>query len=131
MGWLICGVEGFRHYRHALEYSTDTFEDSYQALEGLDSKTMAEMIVMAEEAVADMPLDTLEWHNERYILDYFAEVGLFLKHNQFVWAEVTLRQLIKLRCESSDIGPEHHETLMLLKLLKEALIMQNNMEEVN
>jgi len=129
--WNICGVEGFRHYRHALEYSTDTFDDSYQALEGLDSKAMAEMIVMAEEAVAEMPLDSLEWQNERFILDYFAEVGLFMRHNHFVWAEVTLRQLIKLRCESPDIGPEHHETLMLLKYLRDALRMQKNMKEAD
>ena len=36
---------------------------------------LAELIVMAEEAVADMPLETLEWYHEKFILNYFAEVG--------------------------------------------------------
>mmetsp|Transcript_18388 Transcript_18388/g.24514 ORF Transcript_18388/g.24514 Transcript_18388/m.24514 type:complete len:811 (+) Transcript_18388:21-2453(+) len=119
--WVVCGVDGFRHYRHCLEYSTDTFGDPYDALAGLDRKTMAELIVVAEEAVADMPLESLEWYHEKFILDYFAEVGLFLKHDLLVWAEVTLRSLIKLRCESPDIGPDHHETLQLQKYLEKAL----------
>ena len=38
--WVVCGVDGFRHYRHCLEYSTDTFRDPYDALSGLDRKTM-------------------------------------------------------------------------------------------
>lgn len=59
--WTVCGVDGFRHYRHCLEYNTDSFSDAYDALDGLDRKTMAELIVMAEEAVADTPLDSLEW----------------------------------------------------------------------
>ena len=60
----------------------------YEALEGLDRKTMAELIVMAEEAVADTPLEELEWYQEKYILDYFAEAGLFMKHGLDVWAEI-------------------------------------------
>lgn len=84
----------------------------------------AELIVMAEEAVADMPLDCMEWYHEKFILDYFAEVGLFLRHGLDVFAEVTLRQLIKLRYESPDIGPEHHETRLLEKYLEEALRAQ-------
>ena len=59
--WVICGVDGFRHYRHCMEYSTDSFSDAYDALEGLDRKTKAELIVMAEEAVAETPLENLEW----------------------------------------------------------------------
>lgn len=119
--WTVCGVDGFRHYRHCLEYSTDSFGDPYDALEGLDRKTMAELIVMAEEAVADTPLDSLEWYQEKYILDYFAETGLFMKHGLDVWAEVTLKQLIKLRCESPDLGPGHHETLILQKYYEKVL----------
>jgi len=38
--WSVCGVDGFRHYRHCLEYATDTFGDPYEALDGLDRKTM-------------------------------------------------------------------------------------------
>ena len=38
--WVICGVDGFRHYRHCMEYSTDTFRDPYDALANLDSKTL-------------------------------------------------------------------------------------------
>ena len=72
--WIVCGVNGFQHYRHCLEYSTDTFRDPFEALAGLDRKTMAELIVMAEEAVADVPLESLEWQQENSILDYFAEV---------------------------------------------------------
>ena len=119
--WLVCGVDGFRHYRHCVEYNTDSFEDAFDALEGLDRKTMAELIVMAEEAVAETPLVSLEWFQEKFILDYFAEVGLFMKHGLHVWAEITLRQLIRLRTESPDIGPEHHETILLYSYLEEVL----------
>lgn len=129
--WVICGVDGFRHYRHCLEYSTDTFGDPYEALAGLDRKTMAELIVMAEEAVADMPLETLEWYHEKFILDYFAEVGLFLHHGLYEWAETTLRALVKLRCQSPDIGPDHHETIVLYKYLEQALRAQKRRDEAD
>lgn len=129
--WVICGVDGFRHYRHCVEYSTDSFEDPYDALDGLDRKTMAELIVMAEEAVADMPLDNIEWYHEKYILDYFAEAGLFLRHGLTVWAEVTFRQLVKLRYESPDIGADHHETRLLEKYLEVALREQNKTKEAD
>mmetsp|Transcript_19407 Transcript_19407/g.29551 ORF Transcript_19407/g.29551 Transcript_19407/m.29551 type:complete len:656 (+) Transcript_19407:14-1981(+) len=119
--YTVCGVDGFRHYRHCLEYSTDSFVDPYDALEGLDRKTMAELIVMAEEAVADTPLHNLEWYQEKFILDYFAEVGLFMKHGLDQWAELTLRTLVKLRCESPDIGPDHHETYVLNRSLEQVL----------
>lgn len=119
--YTVCGVDGFRHYRHCLEYSTDSFVDPYDALEGLDRKTMAELIVMAEEAVADTPLHSLECYQEKFILDYFAEVGLFMKHGLDQWAELTLRTLIKLRCESPDIGPDHHETYVLNRSLEQVL----------
>ena len=127
--WVICGVDGFRHYRHCLEYNTDSFGDPYDALDGLDRKTMAELIVMAEEAVADAPLDNLEWYQEKFILDYFAEVGLFMKHGLHVWAEITLRHLIRLRTESPDIGPEHHETILLYRYLERVLRANNKKEE--
>lgn len=129
--WTVCGVDGFRHYRHCLEYSTDSFGDPYEALEGLDRKTMAEIIVMAEEAVADTPLENLEWYQEKFILDYFAEVGLFMKHGLDVWAEVTLRHLIKLRQESPDLGPGHHETLILQKYLEKNLRTQKKTQEAD
>jgi hypothetical protein len=89
---------------------------------------MAELIVMAEEAVADTALDTLEWYQEKFILDYFAEIGLFMRHGLDNWAEVTLRTLIKLRTESPDIGPEHHETLALYRYL-ETVLRRNGKEE--
>ncbi|KAL7426699.1 hypothetical protein ACHAXH_001118 [Discostella pseudostelligera] len=127
--WVVCGVDGFRHYRHCLEYSTDTFGDPFEALAGLDRKTMAELIVMAEEAVADMPLETLEWYHEKFILDYFAEVGLFLNHGLYEWAETTLRTLIKLRCQSPDIGQDHHETITLYRYLEQALRAQKKNDE--
>lgn len=129
--WLICGVDGFRHFRHSTEYATDSFPDSFDALEGLDRKTRAEIIIMAEEAVAAMPLDTLEWHQEKYILDYFAEVGIFMKHGMFAWAEVTLRQLIKLRISSPDIGLDHHETRQLQTYLEACLRAQHKHKEAN
>lgn len=122
--WVVCGVDGFRHYRHCLEYSTDTFGDPFEALAGLDRKTMAELVVMAEEAVADMPLESLEWYHEKFILDYFAEVGLFLKHGLHEWAETTLDALVRLRCQSPDIGPDHHETITLYRYLERALRAQ-------
>lgn len=127
--WVVCGVDGFRHYRHCLEYSTDSFGDPYEALEGLDRKTMAELVVMAEEAVAETPLDNLEWYQEKVILDYFAEVGLFMKHGLHAWAEVTLKQLIKLRTESPDIGPDHTETLILNRYLEQVLKAQGKDDE--
>ena len=127
--WTVCGVDGFRHYRHCLEYNTDSFEDAFDALEGLDRKTMAELIVMAEEAVADTPLDNLEWFQEKFILDYFAEVGLFMKHGLHVWAEITLRHLVRLRTESPDIGPEHHETILLYKYLERVLLKLGKKKE--
>lgn len=129
--WVICGIDGFRHYRHCLEYATDTFKDPYDALANLDDKTLAELIIMAEEAVAGMPLDNLEWYHEKYLLDYFAEVGLFLKHDLSVWAETTLRQLIKLRCASPDIGPTHEETIYLQKYLESALRNQKKRAEAD
>jgi len=129
--WVVCGIDGFRHYRHCLEYKTDTFENPYDALVGLERKTMAELLVMAEEAVSDMPLDNIEWYHEKYILDYFAEVGLFLKHGLDVFAEITLRQLIALRCDSPDIGPDHHETWHLQKYLEQALRSQEKIEEAD
>lgn len=91
----------------------------------------AEIIIMAEEAVAAMPLDALEWHQEKYILDYFAEVGIFMKHGMFAWAEVTLRQLIKLRISSPDIGLDHHETRQLQKYLEACLRAQHKHKEAN
>ena len=129
--WRVCGVDGFRHYRHCLEYSTDTFEDPYDALDGLDRKTMAELIVMAEEAVADSPLDNLEWYHEKHILDYFAEAGLFLKHGLAVWSEITFRHLIRLRSESPEMGPNHHETIRLYKYLSQSLRAQQKYSEAN
>jgi hypothetical protein len=129
--WTVCGVDGFRHYRHCLEYNTDSFGDPYEALEGLDRKTMAELIVMAEEAVADTPLEELEWYQEKFILDYFAEAGLFMKHGLDVWAEITLQQLIKLRQESPDLGPGHHETLVLQKYLEQVLRKLGKIQEAD
>jgi hypothetical protein len=129
--WVVCGVDGFRHYRHCLEYSTDSFENAYDALEGLDRKTMAELLVMAEEAVADTPLDSLEWFQEKFILDYFAEVGLFLKHGLHVWAEITLRHIVRLRTESPEIGPDHHETILLYKTMGQVLRKLGKDEEAD
>ena len=127
--WLVCGVDGFRHYRHCVEYNTDSFENAFDALEGLDRKTVAELIVMAEEAVAETPLESLEWFQEKFILDYFAEVGLFMKHGINVWAELTLRTLIRLRTESPDIGPDHHETILLYSYLENVLKITGQSEE--
>lgn len=127
--WVICGVDGFRHYRHCVEYNTDSFDDPYDALDGLDRKTVAELIVMAEEAVAETPLDNLEWYHEKFILDYFAEAGLFMKHGLDEWAEIIFRHLIRLRTESPDIGPDHHETLLLYRYLAGCLRQQKKNSE--
>mmetsp|Transcript_10422 Transcript_10422/g.14724 ORF Transcript_10422/g.14724 Transcript_10422/m.14724 type:complete len:711 (-) Transcript_10422:216-2348(-) len=129
--WVVCGVDGFRHYRHCLEYSTDSFDDPYDALDGLDRKVVAELIVMSEEAVADTPLDELEWYQEKYILDYFAEAGLFMKHGLYAWAETTLNRLITLRTESPDIGRDHHETMILYKYLEQTLRARGKEKEAN
>lgn len=127
--WVVCGVDGFRHYRHCVEYNTDSFDDAFDALDGLDRKTRSELIVMAEEAVAETPLENLEWYHEKFILDYFAEAGLFMKHGLDTWAEITFRQLIRLRTESPDIGPDHHETIILRKYLAQSLRAQGKYEE--
>lgn len=127
--WVVCGVDGFRHYRHCVEYNTDSFEDAYDALDGLDRKTMAELVVVAEEAVSETPLENLEWYHEKFILDYFAEAGLFMKHRLDVWAEITFRHLIRLRTESPDIGPDHHATIILYKYLAQCLQAQGKNDE--
>ena len=127
--YAICGVDGYRHYRHSLEYSTDTFHDPYQALQGLETQVVAEMIVIAEETVSDVPLYNLQWFQEKFILDYFAEVGLFLSHKLYVWAEVTLKRLIQLRTKSPTIGLYHHETRQLQQYLVLALQGQNKQQE--
>jgi hypothetical protein len=127
--WTVCGVDGYRHYRHCLEYNTDSFVDAYDALDGLDRKTMAELIVIAEEAVADAPLDNLDWYHEKFILDYFAEAGLFMAHGLEVWAEIIFRHLIRLRIESPDIGPNHHETITLYRYLAQCLRAQHKYDE--
>jgi hypothetical protein len=119
--WTVYGVDGFRHYRHCLEYSVDSFADLFDALEGLDRKTRAELIVMAEEAVVDTPLENLKWYQEKFILDYLVETCLLMKHGLDEWAEITLNYLIELRCESPDMGPEHHETYLLHKYLEQVL----------
>jgi len=124
--YAICGVDGYRHYRHSLEYSTDTFRNPYQALQGLETQVVAEMIVIAEETVSDVPLYNLQWFQEKYMLDYYAEVGLFLSHKLYVWAEVTLKRLIQLRIESPNIGLYHHETRQLQQYLVLALQGQQN-----
>ena len=84
---------------------------------------------MAEETVAGMPIDSLEWYHEDYLLDYFAEVGLFLDHELPEWAETTLRHLIRLRSISPDVGPEHEETLYLYRYLEKALKKQKKDSE--
>ncbi|KAL7563910.1 hypothetical protein ACA910_008042 [Epithemia clementina (nom. ined.)] len=127
--WVVCGVDGYRHYRHCLEYNTDSFVDAYDALDGVERKTMSELIVVAEEDVAETPLESLEWYHEKYILNYFAEAGLFLKHNLMAWAEATLVQLIRLRTESPDIGPHHEETMILNLHLISALQAQGKTRE--
>lgn len=129
--WTVCGVDGFRHYRHCVEYNTDEFEDPYDSLDGLDRKTVAELIVMAEEAVVYTPLSNLEWYHEKQILDYFSEAGLFLTHGLDVWAEIIFQHLIKLRTESPDIGPDHHETMNLRKCLAQALTSQGRKREAD
>ena len=65
----------------------------------------------------------------QFILDYFAETGLFLHHGLYEWAETTLKALIKLRCQSPDIGPDHHETITLYKYLEQALRAQKKNDE--
>lgn len=129
--WCVCGVDGYRHYRHCQEYSTDSFDDPFESLSGLDKKTRAEIIVIAEEAVSGMPVDSLEWHHEKYILDYYAEIGLFIQHGLWIWAETTLRALIRLRSASPDIGVDHHETYQLQKHLEQVLRAQKKFEEAD
>ncbi|KAL3809013.1 hypothetical protein ACHAXA_000293 [Cyclostephanos tholiformis] len=129
--WEVCGVNGFSHYRHCLEYSIDTFSDPKNVLAGLDRKTVAELIAMAEEAVSGMPLETLEWHHEEIILDYFCEALLFLDHRLNELAETTLNKLIKLRCQNPNIGPDHPETIALYGYLKQALQEQSKNAEAD
>jgi hypothetical protein len=127
--WEVCGVNGFSHYRHCLEYSIDTFGEPENVLVGLDRMTVCELIQMAEEAVSGKPLETLEWHHEEFILDYFCEALLFLDHGLNELAETTLNALIKLRCQSPVIGPDHPETIALYGYLKQALMKQSKNAE--
>ena len=52
-----------------------------------------------------------------------------MKHDLMIWAEVTFRQLIRLRTESPDIGPQHHETILLNKYLIRTLQAQHKYSE--
>lgn len=124
--WEVCGLDVFRHYQHCLRYEIDSFGDPFEALAGLDRDTMAALIVIAEKDLASMPLETVEWHNEKYILYYFAEAGLFLHHGMYDWAETTLRTLIKLRSKKAcSFGPDHPETMLMYKYLEQALRAQD------
>jgi hypothetical protein len=127
--WTVCGVDGFRHYRHCLKYSIDTFGDPKNALVGLDSMTVSDLIRVAENSVSGMPLETLEWHHEKFILDYFCEGLLFLHRGLNELAESTFNKLVKLRCLHPDIGPDHPETVVLYGYLKQALQVQSKNAE--
>jgi hypothetical protein len=127
--WAVCGVDGFRHYRHCLKYSIDTFGDPKNALSGLDSMTVSDLIRVAENSVSGMPLEILEWHHEKFILDYFCEGLLFLHRGLNELAESTFNKLVKLRCLHPDIGPDHPETVALYGYLKQALQVQSKNAE--
>jgi hypothetical protein len=89
------------------------------------------LVLLAEEAVATIPINVLERSHEKYILDYFAETGLFINLGQLIWAETTLRQLIMLRSSSPDIGPDHEETLYLQKYLEKIVRDIGRTDEAN
>lgn len=127
--WEVCGVDGFIHYRNCLEYSIDTFGDPINALAGLDHMTVSDLIKMAEEAVSGIPLETLEWHNEKVILDYFCESLLFMHHGLHELAEFGIRKLVELRCLHPDMGPDHPETILLYQYLKQTLQEQRKNAE--
>jgi len=122
--WAVCGKDGFRHYRHCLKYSIDTFGDPKNALVGLDSMKVSDLIRVAEVSVSGMPLETLEWHHEKFILDYFCKALLLLHQGLNELAEYTFHTLIKLRSQHPDIGPCHPETVALYGYLKETLKVQ-------
>lgn len=90
-----------------------------------------DLVILAEEAVSNIPLNILETSQEKYILDYFAEIGLFIYLNQYVWAETTLRRLILLRSSSPDIGPDHEETLYLQRYLEKVVRDSGRTDEAN
>ena len=52
-----------------------------------------------------------------------------MKHGLHEWAETTLNALIRLRCQSPDIGPDHHETITLYGYLERALRAQKKTDE--
>jgi len=89
------------------------------------------LVLLAEEAVSHVPINILESSHEKYILDYFAETGLFINLDQLVWAETTLRRLIMLRSTSTDIGPDHEETLYLQKYLEKVVRDAGRTDEAN
>ena len=91
----------------------------------------ADLVLIAEETVSNMPISIVESSHEKYILDYFAEIGLFINLNQLVWAETTLRHLILLRSSSPDIGPDHEETLYLQKYLERVVRDSGRSDEAN
>ena len=129
--WDICGVDGFMHYRNSLEYSIDSFGYPINALVGLDHLTVSDLIKTAEEAVSGVPLETLEWHNEKVMLDYFCKSLLFMHHGLHELAECGFRSLVKLRCQNPEIGPDHPETAMLYQYLKQTLHEQKKTPEAD
>lgn len=66
--WVICGIDGFRHYRHCLEYATDSFVDAYDALTGLDKKTLyvPELFVLNNTAFINFTMTN--FHDTFYIV---------------------------------------------------------------
>lgn len=129
--WDICGVDGFMHNRNSLEYSIDTFGDPVNALVGLDHLTVSNLIKTAEEAVSGVPLETLEWHNEKVMLDYFCKSLLFMHHGFHELAEVGFHTLVKLQFQNPSIGPDHPETTMLYHYLKQTLNEQKKTAEAS
>lgn len=73
----------------------------------------------------DLPVSDLEYDCENEIRDYCALANLYIYYGLPVRAEYTLRQIVKLRTENVLFGPDHAETVMLLKLLKKSLMMQH------
>lgn len=142
--WKICGIHGFRHYRHCLDYNVDsTFEEPFDVLDGIATKDLIDLISIAEQTIiTESSLSTnnnnnnnnkpLKWYHEERILNCFAKAGLYYTIGTYdEIAEVNLRELIRLRCEHPDMGINHIETIITYKYLERVLRKQGKVKDAD
>lgn len=127
--WNICRTKGYKHYVHSLEYKTDSFKDAYASLQGLDRKTLRELIALADDLTQPHPLDNVAPNQEKIIMDYFALAGLYYKVASYTFGEIFFSRLMEMRKET--FGSLHPQTEFLNRYYVSCLRKQNKNKEAN